>query len=93
MMMKLCKCPICNETPKIGYVFGEYFVCCEDMTCPCGGNDYKFFSSSEDIVVEKWNVHVNFILNLSFIILMNGIRMIKTILNEECSNELQDINS
>ena len=48
-------CPLCNETPEIGYVCGEYFVL-PIGSCVCG--KFNEMHSSEEQEIEAWNNHV-----------------------------------
>lgn len=46
----LAKCPVCKETPLLGYACGDFFIFCAEE-CPVPMCDHP----SEEATVKEWN--------------------------------------
>lgn len=52
----LAPCPVCGQTPNLGYCCGEYFVYGDNPTCHCcGGTNFCEMHSDPRLEIEAWN--------------------------------------
>lgn len=52
----LAPCPVCGQTPHLGYCCGEYFVYGDNPKCPCcGGTNFCEMHSNLRQEIEAWN--------------------------------------
>ena len=54
--LHLAPCPVCGQTPHLGYCCGEYVVYGDNPKCPCcGGTNFLAMHSDPRLEVEAWN--------------------------------------
>ena len=51
----LAPCPVCGQTPHLGYCCGEYFIHGNDPKCPCCGIAFSEMHSDPAMEIDAWN--------------------------------------
>ena len=52
----LAPCPVCGQTPHLGYCCGEYIVYGDNPRCPCcGRTNFLAMYSNPQQEIEAWN--------------------------------------
>lgn len=51
----LLPCPVCGETPHLGYCCGEYMIQGDNPKCPCCGIAFSEMHTDPRLMIDAWN--------------------------------------
>ena len=51
----LLPCPVCGQTPHLGYCCGEYMIQGDDPKCPCCGTAFSEMHTDPRTMIDAWN--------------------------------------